>query len=66
MFKQKKRQRLAVPVHGLRKRRRRVPHPVPDRFAVHRQAALLFRDGHGSVLELRLRQGLGDRAHPER
>lgn len=32
------RQRLALPHHSLRERRRSLPHPVPDRSHLHRQS----------------------------
>ena len=38
-------QRVAVPVHGLQERRRRLPHPLPRRPTLHREAALLHGTG---------------------
>lgn len=57
------RQRLAFSLHGIQEWRRRVPHSLRHRAALYWQATILFGNGHGSVLQLWIRQGLGGRPH---
>ena len=46
-------ERVAVPVHGLQERRRRLPHPVPRRPPLHRAAPLLHGVG-GRAVQLKV------------
>jgi hypothetical protein len=60
------RQCLAFPLHGVQEWRRCVPHPLHHCAALHWQAIVFSRNGHGSILQLWICQGLGDCAHSKR
>jgi len=53
------RQYLAIPVHGLRERRRRIPHPLRDPAVPSGETVLLSGDDHRTVLRQFVRQSLG-------
>lgn len=60
------RQCLAFPLHGVQEWRRCVPHPLHHCAALHWQAIVFSGNGHGSILQLWICQGLGDCAHSKR
>jgi len=58
-----RRQCLAFPLHGVQKWRWCLPHPLHHCAALHWQAIVFSGNGHGSILQLWICQGLGDCSH---